>query len=118
MQEPRLPIWELSQGTRERYAIAWAHSRGYPIPSKPGCLWSLAGFIGLGAAVIPGLLCFYIAWKQEQAYKNDLRDLLMRWADAWEDAREDEIDEYRWYMKEHRQRQLEAQYEDEEADWD
>ena len=118
MQEPRRPVRELSQGTRERYAIAWAQSCGYPIPSKPGCLLTLVSCLGLLAAVIPGLLCFYFAWKRQQAYEWEMRDLLMRWADAWEDARADEIDEYRWFMREREQRQLEARYEDEEADWD
>ena len=118
MQEPRRPVRELSQATRRRYAIAWAQSRGYPIPSKPGCLLILLGSIGLLAAVIPGLLCFYFAWKKEQAYKWEMRDLLMSWADAWEDARADEIDDYRWFMQEREQRQLEARYEDDEAYWD
>ena len=42
----------------------------------------------------------------------------MRWADAWENSRADEIDEYRLFMREQEQRRLEARYEDEEADWD
>ncbi len=47
-----------------------------------------------------------------------MKDLLLRWADAWENARADEIDEYRFFMREREQRRLEARYEDEEADWD
>ena len=118
MKEPRRPARELSKGTRERYAIAWAHNRGYPIPKKPGCLLTVCGCIGLLAAVVPGLLCFYFAWKQQQAYERDMKELLMRWADAWENSRADEIDEYRLFMREQEQRRLEARYEDEETAWD
>lgn len=112
MHEPRLPVREISARQKEALCLAWASERGYPLPKKPGCFLTVVGILGLFAAIVPGLLCLWLANKREQDYKREMRDLLMRWADAWEDARLDEIEDYKEYLAHRQQRYLESRYED------
>lgn len=112
MREPRLPVRELPYKKREQLAIRWALDRGYPVPNKPGCLLIVAGVIGLALAVIPGILCLWLASKKQNEYERDMRELMMRWADAWEDARLDEIEDYRYFIRQQREKRL-LQAEDE-----
>ena len=67
----------------ENTAKAWARSMGYPVPTKPdGCLTTVFVFIGLLAAVVPGLLIFGWLLMKQRDYERDIKLLVAKWVDA------------------------------------
>ena len=112
MEEPRFPVREIPERQREALCRAWAADRGYPVPKKPGCLLTVLGIICLVPTVVPGLIILAVAAWREHKYKDSMRGLLISWADAWEQARQDEIAEFRVYLAYREQRYLGARYED------
>ena len=61
---------------------AWARSRGYELPRRPGAGANILILVGLVLGIIPGIVVWAVVKRKRDSYEREMRDMKNKWIDA------------------------------------
>lgn len=79
--------WLLATGPakkdREKFAAtkAWARSKGYELPRRPGTGANILIILGLLFGIIPGIVIWAVVKRKRDSYEREMRDMKNKWID-------------------------------------
>ena len=82
------PFWLLAsrpaRKDRQKFAAtkAWARSKGYELPRRPGAGANILILVGLVLGIIPGIVIWAVVKRKRDSYEREMRDMKNKWIDA------------------------------------